>query len=365
MIWLKECIVGFFLGVANIIPGVSGGSFLLIFGIYEKVIEALNKLNGSVVKNILSRSIKTVFSFGKNGTAKQLLDYLTTYNIPFLIRLLIGALVAIVVLSSIMKILLTSHFSITYAFFFGLILVSIIIPVKMLKNWKPLHLLFLVLGASLTIYVSSAVNPYDKAKSKSDMYQVQYEKGEDKTPQKKSLAKVFTFTGQYSVSEYLYSGFCGAVSISAMVLPGISGSLVMILMGEYFNIITAISSFKSLNCTLDTFLYLGVFALGMLIGLASFARLVNFIFKRFYDGTMMFLIGLMVGTLYTLWPFKEYITMDQYVKSGGVISVIKDSVIYTNVNIIPQDGSTILYTAISALIGGLIMWWFSKKEIDV
>ncbi len=365
MKWLTDLIVGFFIGLANIIPGVSGGTFLLIFGIYERVISVLNKMGVNTIIEIVKAKLAIFKAEDKKAEFGNFLKLIDSYDLLFLTRLLTGAAIAIVVLSALMEYLLINQFSPTYGLFFGLILISIIIPIKMIKSLKPLLLLPFIIGIILTLFVSMSVNPYDKAQKKSDMYKARYEMklGKDllKEEEAPKKAEPFSYTGRYTLGEYLYAGLTGSVAISAMVLPGVSGSLVMILMGEYFEIVSAISGLKTLE--LDYIIFLSFFSLGMIFGLLLFARLVNFVFKKFHDGTMTFLIGLMVGSLYTLWPFKKYMVIDEFIKDGQTIRVIKDSIIYTNINILPENSGQLVSALICFLIGGAIMFFFSKKEI--
>lgn len=365
MKWITDSIVGFFIGLANIIPGVSGGTFLLIFGIYERVIAVLNKLGPNTLIEIIKAKLAVFKAKDKKEEFGNFLKLIDSYDLLFLARLLFGAAVAIVVLSALMEYLLINQFSPTYGLFFGLILISIIIPFKMIKSLKPLLALPFIIGIILTLFVTTSVNPYDKAKKKSDMYKAKYEMklGKDLLSEEKKEpeAEPFSYTGRYTVGEYLYAGLTGSVAISAMVLPGVSGSLVMILMGEYFEIVSAISGLKTLE--LDYIIFLSIFSLGMLFGLLLFAKLVDFVFKKFHDGTMSFLIGLMVGSLYTLWPFKKFMVINEFVKDGSTIKVIENSVIYTNINILPESTAQFVSAFICFLIGGAIMYFFSKKEI--
>ena len=171
---IKELLIGFCLGAANIIPGVSGGTFLLIFKIYERVFSILNNINKINILFFLSCVIKLIFKSGKINTIKLIVEFFKNNDFLFLFKLITGAMVAIISLSTLMKYLIVHQFSATYALFFGLILVSIIIPVKMLTHRKTYQIFFILLGAIATIYVTYAVNPYEKIKMKSDLYEVQY-----------------------------------------------------------------------------------------------------------------------------------------------------------------------------------------------
>jgi putative membrane protein len=271
-----------------------------------------------------------------------------------------------------MKYLLIHHFAYTYSLFFGLILVSIIIPVRMVKSMNVIGVICVLAGVITTVFVSWSVNPYDKVKIKSDhleqRYQIVYpkaasgsagtlEKGVDSAGKKPGRS---AFTGKYTIEEYLTAGICGAVSISAMVLPGISGSLVLILMGAYFDVISAISALKTGN--LDTILCLCCFGGGIVVGGLIFARLISFVLDRYYNGTMGFLIGLMAGSLHALWPFKKVMVMaQQYVKQDGVIIIIENAQIYTNINILPNTHQFL--TSLAFFIAGCaVMMVFIRVE---
>ena len=358
---IRELLIGLCLGVANIIPGVSGGTFLLVFGIYERVFSILNLINKDFLVQLAGLGMPVIKTCGRKGTASDLVAFFRDTGFLFLFKLGIGAVVAILALSSLMKYLLLHHFSVTYALFLGLILVSVIIPVRMIKSFKAGTLFFIILGMGLTIFVTVMVNPYDKIKVKSDYLSALYGANETAGSVSGAPAKPFTFTGRYSVDEYLYIGMCGALAISATVLPGISGSLVMILMGSYFDVISAISALKTLN--LDTFAFLGVFALGVLLGGLMFARLVSFVLERYYNATMGFLIGLMIGSLYALWPFKKTIVMArQYVKQDGLIRVLENVPVQTNINMLPGSEDPLSTALVFFVLGGIIMMGFVRAE---
>ena len=360
---IKELLIGFCLGAANIIPGVSGGTFLLIFKIYERVFSILNNINRANILYILSSIIKIIFKPDKSGSINGFVEFFKKNDFIFLLKLITGAVIAILCLSSLMKYLIIHQFCATYSLFFGLILISIIIPVKMLENKTTYLILFAALGAIATIYVSYSVNPYDKIKKKSEHYEAQYLKSDHNITKEKQGVKNFSFTGKYTFNEYVYALLCGAIAISAMVLPGISGSLVLILMGEYFAVVSAISGLKTLN--LDNMVFLGCFAIGLVFGGLIFARFVNFILKRFYNATMAFLAGLMAGSLYALWPFKNSIIMEQqYVKHDGVITVVENARIYTNINELPVMGEQLYISGLFFITGCIIMLFFIKKEIQ-
>ena len=363
---IKDLLIGYCLGTANIIPGVSGGTFLLIFNIYERVFDIISRINHSNLIAGFSLMINLIKRPGK-GSFDQVHLFLQTGDFVFLIRLILGAAVAIISLSSLMKYLIVYHFEVTYALFLGLILFSIVIPVKMLQHKKIWLLIFILMGTMSTVYITAAVNPYDKAKIKSDIYQKSYKAGmsystntgdKDKRQHNQSF---LSYSGKYHINEYLYAGLSGAASISAMVLPGISGSLVLILMGQYFEVVSAISALKTLN--LDAVVFLTCFTIGMGLGGLFFARLIRLVLKKFYNATMAFLIGLMLGSLYALWPFKKVMVLaEHYFKQEGAIQMAENVRIYTNVNVFPQDIFQMASTLAAFVLGCWIMSVFVRHE---
>ena len=360
MAGLKELLMGFCLGVANIIPGVSGGTFLLVFGIYERVFSILNQISKSFVLKCLGL-VLACFRHPVEGS-RNLYAFFTRTGFSFLFKLAAGTVVAILALSSLMKYLLLHHFCVTYSLFFGLILVSIIIPVRMLKRFDTWAVLCLLAGIGITVWVSAMVNPYDKIKMKSDhlarAFQVQSAAAGQGEPE--AGKKVLPVQG-YTSGDYLYIALCGALAISATVLPGVSGSLVLILMGTYFDVISAISELKSFHP--ETFIFLGIFGLGVAFGGLLFARLVSFVLSRYYNAAMAFLGGLMAGSLYALWPFKETVLMArQYVKQAGEVVCLENVVVQTNINVLPSGSDPLVPAFVFFILGCMIMMLFVRKE---
>ena len=332
-VFFKEIAIGFCLGTANIIPGVSGGTFLLVFNIYERFFKILSNLS-----------------------------QLNRHDLSFILKLLAGAVIAILCLSDLIKYLILNHFSIIYSLFFGLIIISIIIPLKMLTYKKTFLVLFYILGAVATIYLTCTIDPYLKIKRKSDIYEKQYlEQNLVKQAQQEGNKKTFFINSQYSFNDYAYIFLCGAIAVSAMFLPGISGSLVLILMGVYFEVLSAISTLKSFN--MDNILFLFIFLSGIIIGGLLFARFINIIFNKYYNQVLAFLTGLMAGSLYALWPFKKVVVMsEQYIKQDGIISVVNNLVVKTNINKLPELGFDLIFPCAAFLAGCCIMLLFVRKK---
>ncbi|MFP4416098.1 MAG: DUF368 domain-containing protein [Chitinispirillaceae bacterium] len=358
--WLKETVTGFLIGLANIIPGVSGGTFLLVFGLYERVMNALNRINAANIREGLGHAVSFTRSPDKKSSFVQLGDYLKKMDLLFLGRLAFGAIVAILIMSGLMKMLLNDFFSYTYAFFFGLILVSIAIPWRHIRNKHFAHLFFLLIGAALTVYVASEVNPVDKTLAKSERYKDRIVSEQTQADEPAGNSAQNPQAIRYSTAEYASIGLAGAIAISAMVLPGISGSLVLILMGQYYEVISAISSLR--HPQLEPIVFLAMFGLGMVIGLFLFARLVSWVLARYHDQTMAFLLGLLAGSLYALWPFKQAVTTDLWIKASNGIRLMEDAVVYTNINTLPDSAATGVWVAFCAIAGAGIMFFFARKE---
>lgn len=362
---VRDLAMGVCLGAANIIPGVSGGTFLLIFGIYDRVFSILANIHKTNLIAFFKLVRPLVSGPGRTLAIRDLQDFLNRNDFIFLVKLMAGAITAIVSLSSLMEYLMTHHFSVTYALFFGLILISIVIPVRLIKQKRVFLVVFGLMGAAITLYVTIAVNPYDKVRMKSARYEAQYLKSLGSSGDgSDSLEKAVGYPGyskKYTFDEYLYAFVCGAVAISAMVLPGISGSLVLILMGAYFEVVSAISELTTLD--MEALFFLIWFSLGIVLGGLLFARLISAVLKRYHDPTMAFLTGLVVGSLYPLWPFKKSVIMArQFIKSDAGMVMLENVKVYTNVNILPQMDLNAVMAFVAFAAGCLIMMMFIRAE---
>lgn len=364
MNWLRDFTTGFLIGLANLIPGVSGGTFALILGVFERLISFLNNVNVGSILKIFRMGFHWLKSGFRQKQGRLLLTYLHEMDYHFMAIIGLGALTCIAAMSSVMKYLLLQHFTYTYAYFFGLIILSVVIPWRMLKSFRPLLLLPLIAGILLTVWVTASVNPFEKASSKSALLEQQYQTQQAAAEAKGAASnngKKFAYIGKYSTGEYLYIFICGVIAISAMVLPGISGSLVMLLMNQYFVVISAIANIR--NLLLDDLLFLSSMAFGILIGLLSFARFIDFALKRFHDPMISFLVGLICGSLYSLWPFKKVeVITNYYVKEGAVIEHIKNYQVYSNINVLPSDLQTALIAVAVVFAGMFTMLFFVRRE---
>ncbi len=325
---VKTFLKGILIGLANIIPGVSGGTLALILGIYDRLINALHNINVDTVKacfGLLRMTAESRESFKREWKS---------FDGTFLMVLGLGAVVAIVTLARLMDFLLREHLAPSYAFFFGLVVLSMVFPYRILKrkSWK--EALAFLLAAVMTVSLSFAVSNESK---------IEKAEAKLKIEQAEKFSVGLDVEQGHSVISFENPGtmkligifFAATLAISAMVLPGISGSFVLLLLGVYFDILAAINERQVI--------VLAVFALGAVTGLLGFARVMNVLLKRWYSTTMAFMIGLMAGSLWALWPFKR-------------VMHIGDEIVYLN-NIMP--GSALvewLPSLVAMLVGvGIIM----------
>lgn len=266
---LLTVINGALIGLANIIPGVSGGTFALILGIFNRMIDAINSIS--------FQTLKTVVGLVTGGFKKPAIDALkkelSRIDALFLLILVISAGLSAMALSFLMKYLLSEQTCLTLAFFIGLIVPSVAVPFSMMEK-KGARLLLIFPGIALTAGISFLMP--DNA------------------------------TGADSP---LVAAGAGAIAVSAMILPGISGSFVLLVLGQYQNFIAKITDFISLlsdgKFDVGSFVWLLSFGLGLVVGLWAFTKFLAWLLKKAKSATMAFLIGLIIGSLFVMWPFKD------------------------------------------------------------
>ncbi len=278
---LKDILYGVIVGVANIIPGVSGGTMALVLGFYERLIGGINNISSATVITMVK-----ALSLRKHHLDAFRAEF-NTIEGPFLIKLMAGALLAIGALANLMSWLLENQHDPTYGFFFGLVLVSAITPWSLIKKKTLTTIVVIAIAAAGIIAVSESMSDDDIIRKAESRNQVTQQAGTDHHSPHSGV----------SIGKYLYHIATGALAISAMILPGISGSFVLLLLGGYFDILRAVATLN--------FPVLGAFAFGCLAGIIVFTRLLNFLLRKFYDPTLGFLLGLVLGSLWVIWPFKH------------------------------------------------------------
>lgn len=309
-------IKGALIGVANIIPGVSGGTFALILGVLERILAALHTINPDSIREL----IMAFLAVGRTGSRQRIAGIVRKMDLVFLICLGIGAMTTILSLSFVIDYLLVNHPALTLSFFLGLLLPSIAVPWKMMSGRKTgLQLLMLIPGIALTVGVSLA----------------------------------FGRIGNFG-DNFLWSFAAGVISISAMILPGISGSFVLLVMGQYQNVLNKLQAIQT-SLDFHAWLWLMVFGLGCLVGLLVFSRFLQMLLQKKRNATLAFLIGLVIGSFWVLWPFKQYeIEMDLSsipVEYQQRVAEKQDIRVATAPNILPDSTSQVIWNVLVMVIG--------------
>lgn len=244
--YLRLLFTGFAMGSADIVPGVSGGTMAFILGIYESLLNAIKSFNLEVVRKVLSFKI---------GEALELVPW------RFLLALGTGILTALLLLASLLSELLEEHPDYLFGFFFGLVMASIIAIAVKIDAWTPVTIGALSIGAIVAFLI---------------VYQTD-------TPEAEANPVVLFFSGM--------------IAITAMILPGISGSFMLLIMGQYENVLNAIRNIEIVNI-----LAIGA---GCAIGIIIFSRILSWLLNHYYQPMIALLVGFMVGSLYKIWPWKE------------------------------------------------------------
>lgn len=299
---------GFLIGIANLIPGVSGGTFALILGLYDRLITAITSLNLDTIK----ASLALLIGFWKEDVRKRFAAEMKRIDFWFLVFLGIGLLLSVISGAKLIQFLLQNYPQATLALFIGLIFPSLAVPYKLIEKHSIFVWLFLIPGILLTIVPSF-------------------------------------FMGDTTGSENpLIAFLTGAVAISAMILPGISGSYIMLVLGEYQIVIGKLSTILEPS----SIVFLGAFGIGCLLGLLIFTHFVKWLFLKYKSHTMTFLLGLILGSFFILWPFKDYANGQAIVGRSGEVK--RDIQIATAENVLPKDFEE-TQVPLAALVFGLVL----------
>ncbi len=283
------------MGIAEIIPGVSGGTIAFITGIYEELINSIKSINTNTLKLLVTFKF-SAFWKAVNGT--------------FLITLIFGMLTSILVLSRFIVYLLDDHPFKIWGFFFGLIIASGILIFYQIQKIGIAVLLSFVIGLSIASYIAL------------------------QAPSITPNTNFFIFLS-------------GAIAISAMILPGISGSFILVFLSKYEFILKALNSF-------DTAV-ISIFLAGCIVGLVTFSRVFSYLFKKYSDVVISVLIGFLGGSLFKIWPFYEVL---EYNSSNEPI--------YTT-PILPTSNQSndLIFFFTFVVIGFISMWVLEKKFIGL
>jgi putative membrane protein len=276
---------GIAMGSADVVPGVSGGTIAFITGIYTELLDSIKGVNLQALIILFKQGPKAAWQ-AINGT--------------FLITLLAGILTAILTLAKVIHYLLDEHAVLLWSFFFGLILASSLHMAKQIKQWQPSTVIALLIGALFAGFISIASPTSIDA-------------------------------------NYLNIFIAGSIAICAMILPGISGSFILLLMGLYTPVLAAVKDLQ-----LDIMF---IFALGAMVGLMLFSRLLSWLLHRYQDLMFSLLTGFMLGALLKVWPWKE--TISYRLNSKG------HEVPFEQLNRLPEwTNSDQLLTALALVVVG-------------
>ena len=294
---------GMAMGAADIVPGVSGGTIAFITGIYEELITSLNNIN-----------FRAIMILRKDG----LKSFWNHINGNFFIFLLAGIAISLVSLVRIVTYLLENEPVLIWSFFFGLIIASIVLIGKRVNYWRLTTIVAILVGTVVALWISSI----------------------------QTIA---------NVDANWYILLSGAIAICAMILPGISGSFILLLMGSYHMILNGL---KNLDL-----LVIGLFGSGCVVGLISFSRLLKYLFNKFHDQTVALLTGFMIGSLYKVWPWKIRVgDAPINIHSDGKEDWMTANVMPGNLDGDPQLGLAI-FCAILGLGLIVILHRFAPKEV--
>ncbi|REH43938.1 putative membrane protein [Tenacibaculum gallaicum] len=290
--YLVIMLKGMAMGAADVVPGVSGGTIAFISGIYEELLSSISNINIKLLKTLQKEGFKSAW--------KQV-------NGNFLASLFIGIFISIISLAKMISWLLVNHPILVWSFFFGLVLASVIYIAKQVTQWNLVSGVLLTLGAILAYYITT-LNP---------------------------------LVSEHSSMSFMF--LAGAIAICAMILPGISGSFILVLLGAYKPVLAAVNN---RDFTTITFV-----ALGAIVGLLTFSRVLKYLFSNYKNYTLVVLTGFIIGSLNKIWPWKKVLTYRT--NSRG------EQVPFNELSISPfsYDGNPqLMYAAVLALIGfGLIL----------
>ncbi len=275
------------MGAADVVPGVSGGTMALIFGIYSCLINAIKSFDTDWIKGIIKFDLDVI---------------LHRPHFAFLIPLVMGIFAAVLFFTRVvpLPVLIRTHPEIIYGLFFGLILGSALVLMKVTESWSFKEIRFVIAGIAIGYLIFNMV------------------------PVETPDASWFIFLS-------------GAIAISAMILPGISGSFILLMLKKYAYIFNAIGHIN--------FIVIVPFVLGMVTGLVLFSRVLSWLLKKWYQETLSTIIGLLIASLWVIWPFQERI----YEMVGG-----KERLIESN-PYLPEQLNADVNMSIAMVVIGLLL----------
>lgn len=284
---------GMGMGAADVVPGVSGGTIAFITGIYQELIDSIKSVNFKSLKLFFTGQFKAFWS---------------EINGNFILAVVLGIGISILSLAKGLEYLLNHHPILIWSFFFGLIVASAIYVGKDISRWNAATFISLTAGTVIAYFITVI------------------------TPAEAHTSYVFVFLS-------------GSIAICAMILPGISGSFILVLLGMYKFILGAVSSFN--------LPVIAVFLSGAAIGIVLFSNLLSWLLKRYYDLTIALLAGFMIGSLNKVWPWKEVVETFTD-RQGEIKPLLEQNVLPANYEALTGNSSQLL-GAISLTIAGFAL----------
>ncbi len=290
--YISIALKGCAMGAADVIPGVSGGTIAFISGIYEELIYS--------IKSVDLEAIKLLFSL-------KFREFWSKINGNFLLAVFCGVIASVLSLAKIMSHLIENHPIMIWSFFFGLIIASAILVFKQIEKFNLLSAISIAVGVT-TAYFITVMSPTE-------------------TP-----------------TDWWFIMLCGAIAICAMILPGISGSFILLLMGKYLYILGALSNLE--------FVTISLFVAGAAIGIVSFSHLLSWLLKNFHTATVSLLTGFMMGSLNKVWPWKEVVetTLNSH---GEAVPLVERNLLPHNFEVVNGEPAMLLLAILMAIVGFL------------
>ena len=305
---------GMGMGMAEVVPGVSGGTIAFVTGIYEQLLESITAVGPGLLT-----------SYRRGGVAAVWTDL----QGPFLLNLAIGMVLGLVVGVFAVTYLIEAFPPVVWAFFFGLIVASAWYIGRMVKPWNAAAVIALVAGFAVALGIVIG------------------------TPSQGSTSLLFVFLS-------------GAIAISALLLPGVSGSFILLLLGMYGYVVPSVKALLSGDT--GAFPVVLVFALGCLTGLVTFSRFLKFLFERYPQPTLALLTGFMLGSLYKLWPWRVVTDYardaegDFIVDDEGVRKVLSEAPVLAERYAAEVGPAYVIGVAVAALAGMALIYGLSRME---
>lgn len=288
---------GFGVGAANVIPGVSGGTIALLTGIFEELINSLKSIDIQAIRLLLTGKFR---------------EFSNKVNFFFLVAVFGGAVFSIFTLARLLEFLFLNYPVFIWAYFFGLILASVYFVGRTIGKWTTPVMLFFLAG---TLFAAGIT--YLNPATQND--------------------------------NFFYLILCGMVAVCSMILPGLSGSFVLILMGNYE--LVAIDAINHLRLDILLPMFIGIFA-----GLIIFSHFLSWLIKWFRDQTLAALVGFIMGSLLILWPWKhEIYRIDEL--GNPLISKSGEFIVQTYERFIPHSFDKEVLTAIVLMLAGIFTIW--------